>query len=134
MNERTGVPLGTARSAIAALLMVAALASTAPGASELRIEAETFEPYGYYDTGGYEISVAYCSYASGALAVDGLDVPDEWFKIKVTFEVGGCYGTRLDYQSDYEDTVQLAVRLLDYPNVGDELRADYSLVGGFGFG
>lgn len=134
MHERTGVPLGTARGAIAALSVLVALAASALGASELRIEAEGFEPYGYYDMGGYEVSVSYCSYASGALAVDGLDVPGEWFKVKVTFEAGGCYGTRIDYQSDYADTVEIAVRLLDYPDVGDELRADYTLVDGFGFG
>jgi hypothetical protein len=110
------------------------VAPRALAASELRIEAESFGPYGYHDIGGYEVSVSYCSYASGQLAVDGLDVPDEWFKLKVTFEVGGCYETRLDYQSAYDDTVQLAVRLLDYPSVGDEIRADYTLVNGYGFG
>jgi hypothetical protein len=120
--------------AVLAVLTVLAAAHCAFAASELRIEAESFEPYGYYDIGGYEVEVAYCSYASGQLAVDGLDLPGEWFKLKVTFYDGGCYETRLDYQSGYEDTVQLAVRLLDYPDVGDEIRADYTLVNGYGFG
>jgi hypothetical protein len=123
--------------AVIALLASATLALTAAGAfgaSELRVEAESFEPYGSYDIGGYPIEVAYCSYASGALAVDGLDVPGEWFKLKVTFDNGGCYETRLDYQSDYGDVVDLAVRLLDYPSVGSELRADYILTDGYGFG
>jgi hypothetical protein len=118
------------------LAVAAALAvvGSALAASELRIEGESFEPYGYYDIGGYGITVSYCSYASGALAVDGLDVPDEWFKLKVTFEAGGCYDTRLDYQSAYDDTVQLVVRLLDYPSAGEEIRADYTLINGYGFG
>jgi hypothetical protein len=134
MRKRTsfrGIGSGGTIAAVTGLLV---LAGAAFGASELRIEAESFEPYGYYDVGGYEVSVAYCSYASGALAVDGLDMPGEWFKLKVTFESGGCYATRLDYQSEYADTVDLAVRLLDFPNVGDEIRADYTLVNGYGFG
>ncbi|MBN2564781.1 MAG: hypothetical protein JXB46_03640 [Candidatus Eisenbacteria bacterium] len=134
MSERTGPSGRPLAVAVATALSIVLMAAVATGASELRVEAESFEPYGSYDIGGYPIEVAYCSYASGALAVDGLDVMSEWFKLKVTFEIGGCYESRLDYQSDYGDTVDLAVRLLDYPAVGDELRADYQLINGYGFG
>ena len=119
--------------AIAAVLL-AASPTASPAAEELRREAEDYRNYGSYNIGGDEIRESYCSYASHGLAVDGLDVPDEWIKLRVTFAYGGCYTTRLDYQSGYGDTVRLAVRLLDYPMPGDELRADYVLHDGFGFG
>ncbi|MFH1689233.1 MAG: hypothetical protein ABIE42_03215 [Candidatus Eisenbacteria bacterium] len=119
--------------AIAAVLLAAVpLASHA--AEALRREAEDYPTYGSYDIGGYDITESYCSYASQGLAVDGLDIPDEWFKLKVTFPSAGCYTSWIDYQSAYGDTVELAVRLLDYPTPGDELRADYVLIDGFGFG
>lgn len=122
-----------ARLAIAAVLL-AAIPSASHGAEALRREAEDFQAYGSYNIGGYGISESYCSYASQGLAVDGLDVPDEWFKLKVTFESSGCFASRIDYQSAYGETVQLAVRILDCPSPGEELRADYTLVDGFGFG
>ena len=137
MRERARFPLSGPKwrlAAAAAAAIILATAGHVMAASELRIEAESFEPYGSYNIGGYEIESAFCSYASQQLAVDGLDMPGEWFKLKVTFDHAGCYSTRLDYQSGYGDTVQLAVRLLDYPNVGEELRADYTLVDGYGFG
>jgi hypothetical protein len=122
-----------ARLAITAVLLAGVpLASHA--AEALRREAEDFPAYGSYNIGGYDIAESYCSYASQGLAVDGLDVPGEWFKLKVTFPSAGCYSSRIDYQSAYGDTVGLAVRLLDYPTPGDELRADYVLFDGFGFG
>jgi hypothetical protein len=46
----------------------------------------------------------------------------------------GCFISVIVYQSAFDDTVQLVVRLLDYPGPGEELRADYVLVDGFGFG
>lgn len=122
-----------ARLAIAAFLL-AGLSGTSFAAEDLRLEAEEFQAYGSYDIGGEAIRESYCSYASGALAVDGLDVPGEWFKLKVSFASGGCYNSWIDYQSAYDDTAQLAVRLLDYPSAGGELRADYLLINGYGFG
>ncbi len=117
-----------------AVVLLAGLSGASLAAEDLRIEAEEFPAYGSYNIGGEDIRESYCSYASGGLAVDGLDIPDEWFKLKVTFGYAGCYSSRIDYQSAYDDTVQLVVRLLDYPVPGEELRADYVLVDGFGFG
>lgn len=122
-----------ARMALAAAFLLAATVA-ASAASDLRLEAEEFPAYGSYNIGGADIKEAYCSFASGGLAVDGLDLPGEWFKLKVTFVYGGCYTSRLDYQSAYADTVQLKVRLLDYPGPGEELQADYTLVDGYGYG
>ena len=122
-----------AQLAIAVVLLVG-VPVVGQAAESLRREAEDYPSYGWYDIGGTEITDAYCSYASQGLAVDGLDVPGEWFKLKVAFTYGGCYSTRIDYQSAYGDTVGLAVRLLDYPVPGEELRADYTLYDGFGFG
>ena len=119
--------------AIAGILL-AGLSGAGLAADDLRIEAEEFHECGYYNIGGEDIRESYCSYASGGLAVDGLDIPDEWFKLKVTFPQAGCYSSKLDYQSAYDDTVQLVVRLLDHPGPGEELRADYELINGFGFG
>jgi len=119
--------------AIAGILM-AGLSGASLAAEDLRIEAEEFPAYGSYNIGGEEIRASYCSYASGALAVDGLDKPDEWIKLQVTFPSAGCYSSVIDYQSAFDDTVQLVVKLLDYPGPGGELRADYVLVNGFGFG
>ena len=122
-----------ARLAIVAFLL-AGVPVTGHAAEELRREAEDYASYGWYDVGGMEITEAYCSYASQGLAVDGLDLPGEWIKLKVAFNYGGCYSTRIDYQSAYGDTVGLAVRLLDYPVPGEEIRAEYTLYDGFGFG
>ena len=123
---------------LAHLAIVVVLTAVVPLSSDaaetLRREAEEYPAYGFYDIGGIDIRESYCSYASQGLAVDGLDVPGEWFKLKVTFASAGCYSSRIDYQSAYADTVGLAVRLLDYPTPGDEIRADYVLVGGYGFG
>ncbi len=116
------------------VVLLAVVSGASLAAEGLRLEAEEFPAYGSYNIGGSDIREAYCSYASGGLAVDGLDIPDEWFKLKVTFTHGGCYSTRIDYQSAYDDTVQLVVRLLDYPLPGDEVTADYLLIDGYGFG
>jgi len=121
-------------AALATAILVFALPVSARAAEDLRLEAEEFEGYGSYNIGGSDIRATYCSYASGGLAVDGLDTTDEWIKLKVTFPRGGCFTSRLDYQSAYGDTVELVVRLLDYPSVGEELRSDYTLSGGYGFG
>jgi hypothetical protein len=129
---------GSSRSAVLraafTAAVVLAMALSAGAAEDLRLEAEEFESYGSYNIGGVDIRVSYCSYASGGLAVDGLDMPGEWFKLKVTLPIGGCFTSRLDYQSAYGETTQLAVRILDYPHVGEELRADYILTDGYGFG
>ncbi len=117
-----------------AVVLLAGLSGASFAADDLRIEAEEFPAYGSHNVGGEDIREAYCSYASGGLAVDGLDIPGEWFKLKVTFSQAGCYSSRIDYQSAFDDTVQLVVRLLDYPGPGEELRADYVLINGFGFG
>jgi len=116
------------------VILLAGVSGASLAAEGLRLEAEEFPAYGSYNIGGSDIREAYCSYASRGLAVDGLDTPDEWFKLKVTFTHGGCYSTRIDYQSAYGDTVQLVVRLLDYPVPGDEVTADYLLIDGYGFG
>jgi hypothetical protein len=117
--------------AVVACIAVAAVASAAP---ELRIEAEDYEAYGSHNIGGWDIASVYCGGASGWFAVDGLDVPGEWIMLKVTFTESACFNTRLDYQASYEDTVQLVVRMLDFPAPGEELLADYSLSEGWGFG
>jgi hypothetical protein len=119
---------------VIAVVLLAGLSGASLAAEDLRIEAEEFPAYGFYNKGGEDIRASYCSYASGGLAVDGLDRPDEWFKLRVTFAYDGCYSSRIDYQSAYDDTVRLVVRLLDCPVPGEELRADYVLVDGFGFG
>jgi|GEM_PF-3256991 len=116
------------------VILLAGVSGASLAAEGLRLEAEEFPAYGSHNIGGSDIREAYCSYASRGLAVDGLDIPDEWFKLKVTFTHGGCYSTRIDYQSAYDDTVQLVVRLLDYPVPGDEVTADYLLIDGYGFG
>jgi hypothetical protein len=133
MRENRHIP-NLLFSLVVTVLIVAFTWCVAGAASDIRVEAESFENYGSYNIGGYDIEEAFCSYASGQLAVDGLDVPGEWFKLKVTFEVSGCYGTSVAYQSDYGDTVQLAVRILDYPDIGDELVSQYELSGGYGYG
>ena len=122
-----------AQLAVAVVLLVG-LSGASIAAEDLRLEAEEFPAYGSYNIGGENIRESYCSYASGGLAVDGLDIPGEWFKLKVSFARGGCYSSRIDYQSAYDDTVQLMVRLLDYPEPMEELRADYMLINGYGFG
>lgn len=122
-----------ARLAIAAVLLVA-VPLTAGAAEALRREAEEFAAYGSYNIGGYDISSAYCSYASQGLAVDGLDMPGEWIKLKVSFPNSGCYSSRIDYQSAYGDTAEFVVRLLDYPGPGEEISAGYVLIDGYGFG
>ena len=134
MTEKTN-PVGrrSARWVLTALLIVG-LAGAAQAATELRLEGEDYEAYGWYNIGGVDMSAAYCSYASGGLAADGLDMPTEWIKLKLTIDHAGCYTSRIDYQSEYGDTVQLAVRILDYPAPGEELRADYILTEGYGFG
>ncbi len=134
MNERVHSSSRHLASLVIAGVLLAGLSGASLAANDLRIEAEEFRPYGSYNIGGEDIRESYCSYASGALAVDGLDIPDEWFKLEVTFPNAGCYSSTIDYQSAYDDTVQLVVRLLDYPVPGEELRADYVLVNGFGFG
>jgi hypothetical protein len=118
----------------AALVFIAAVSTAATAAESLRREAEAFPAFGSYNIGGVDIRESYCSYASQGLVVDGLDIPDEWFKLEVKFTEPGCYSTRIDYQSAYADTVGLIVRLLDYPGPGEELTAEYTLVDGFGFG
>lgn len=134
MTER----LRTSGRRLAQLAIVTALTVGVPLASnaaeELRREAEDFEAHGSYNLGGEPIRASYCSFASGALAVDGLDVPSEWFKLRVTFPSSGCFSSRIDYQSAYGDTVLLQVRLLDCPTPGQDIRAEYRLVDGFGFG
>ena len=134
MTERTN-PVGrrTVLWVLTALLVVGT-AGVASAASELRLEAEDFEAYGSYNVGGMDITASYCSYASGGLAVDGLDMPDEWIKLKLTIDHAGCYSSRIDYQSAYGDTAHFAVRVLDAPVPGEELRAEYVLTDGYGFG
>lgn len=134
MTERTH-PSGRRLAQLAAAALVV-LGSFGPAvaAEDLRLEAEEFPAYGSYNVGGYDIREAYCSYASGGLVVDGLDKATEWIKLRVTFPQGGCYTSVLDYQSAYDDTVQMVVRILDYPSIGEELRARYTLVNGYGFG
>jgi len=122
-----------AQLAIAVLLLVS-VPVVGQAAEGLRREAEEYPSYGWYNIGGMDITEAYCSYASQGLVVDGLDIPGEWIKLKVSFSYGGCYSSRIDYQSAYADTVGLAVRLLDYPVPGEEIRAEYTLYDGFGFG
>jgi len=117
-----------------AVVLLAGLPGASIAAEDLRLEAEEFRAYGSYNIGGEGIRESYCSYASGGLAVDGLDIPGEWFKLKVSFASAGCYSSKIDYQSAYDDTVQLVVRLLDYPAPMEELRANYLLIDGFGFG
>jgi hypothetical protein len=116
------------------VVAVATASSVGNAAEELRREAEAFTAYGSYDIGNEPIRASYCSYASGGEAVDGLDLPDEWFKLKVTFPQSGCYTSRIDYQSAYADTVTLRVRVLDCPTPGEEITADYTLKDGYGFG
>ena len=118
----------------AVALVVLLAAPGAMAAPELRIEAESFESVGWYNIGGADIAPGYCSYASGSLTADGLDVPGEWIMLKVKFTVAGCYSSRIDYQSAYGETTRVAVRLLDYPEVGEELRAEYGLTEGYGYG
>jgi hypothetical protein len=134
MTER----LRTSGRRLAQLAIVTVLVVGVPLASdaaeELRREAEDYTAYGSYDIGGEPIRSTYCSFASGARAVDGLDLPTEWFKLKVTFPHSGCYSSRIDYQSAYGDTVLLQVRLLDCPAPGQDQRAEYTLVNGYGFG
>lgn len=119
-------------------LMVAALlygvVGAAHAAPSLRLEAEVFEHYGWYNIGGFDISPGYCSYASGFYTAGGLDIPGEWIELEVTFTEPACYTTRIDYQSDYGDTVRMAVRILDYPSIGEELKAEYVMSEGYGFG
>ncbi len=117
-----------------AVVLLAGLSGAGLAAEDLRIEAEEFPAYGFHNTGGEGIRESYCSYASGGLAVDGLDVPGEWFKLMVVFSYDGCYSSRIDYQSAYDDTVRLVVRLLDYPAPMEEITADYVLIDGYGFG
>jgi len=117
--------------AAASVLLFAAGATAAP---ELRIEAESFETVGWYNIGGADIAAGYCSYASGSLTADGLDVPGEWIKLKVKFTVEDCYSSRIDYQSSYGETTRVAVSLLDYPDIGEELRSEYALTEGYGYG
>ncbi len=74
---------------------MAGLSGASIAAEDLRLEAEEFPAYGSYNIGGEDIRESYCSYASGGMAVDGLDIPSEWFKLKVSIASGGCYSSRM---------------------------------------
>jgi hypothetical protein len=122
------------RSALAAGLFLLLACGAAPGAEDLRIEGEEFRTYGHHNIGGADISAEYCSGASQYLAADGIDVPGEWIRLKVTFPDADCYQSVIQYQAGYDEPVWLRVTLLDGAGSDQDLQADYLLVDGFGFG
>jgi hypothetical protein len=103
-------------------------------ADDLIIEGEEFTAYGSNNIGGLDILPEFCSGASGYYAADGLDVPGEWIKLKVTFPFEGCYSAVLAYQAEYGDVVKLAVKMLDTPSPGQILTTSFMLDQGYGFG
>jgi hypothetical protein len=119
-------------------LLVASLflfgAGTATPAEVLRVEAEEFEAYGAHDLGGLPIAVEFCASASGWYTVDWIDVPGEWIKLEVTIPQEGDYGSTLAYQATYGETVTVRTTILDYPEPGQSLEAEYALTDGYGFG
>ena len=66
--------------------------------------------------------------------IRALYTPGDWIRLEATFTERGCFDTVIDYQSAYGDTVVMMVRLLNYPSVGEELRANYVMNEGQGFG
>lgn len=134
MSERARPAGGRAVEWAVVAILVFGVLATAEASPDLKIEAESFEHFGSYNIGGFDISPGFCSYASGYYTADGLDVRGEWIKLEVTFAYPDCYETRIDYQSGYGDTVEMRVRLLDYPMVGEELASEYVMSEGYGFG
>jgi len=118
----------------AIILFFAFAAGVASAAEDLRLEAEEFEAYGSYDLGGIPILVEYCASASGHYTADGIDVPGEWIKLKVSFVFEDDYRTELAYQAAYGDTVVMRATILDFPEPGQSVSTDYLLDNGYGFG
>lgn len=116
----------------AALVIFGAGATSA--AEDLRVEAEEFELYGAYDLGGIPILVEFCGSASGYFTADGIDVPGEWIKLKVTFSQETDYETELAYQCHYGEVVEVRTTILDYPEPGQSVSTEYTLENGYGFG
>lgn len=114
-------------------LWLLALAPLASGASGATVEGEEFVDHASYDVGGLPIAAVYCPGASGFYAADGLDVPGEWILLQVDIPSPGCYESTLAYQTEYGDTVNLRVRMLNAPLPDDEITADHWL-SGWGFG
>jgi hypothetical protein len=114
------------------LFLVAA--GVAPGAEDLKVEAEEFEEYGANDLGGLPIAIEFCASASGYFTVDWIDVPGEWIKLKVTFTQEADYETVLAYQAPYGELVVVRTTILDYPEPGQSLSTEYQLDDGYGFG
>jgi hypothetical protein len=103
-------------------------------AEDLRIEGEEYVFYGSYNIGGVEIRPEYCGSASEYYAADGIDVPGEWIKLKVTIPVTGCYELVSAYQAAYQDTVEIDVSILDYPEPGQVTSSRFTFVEGYGYG
>ena len=127
------ITVGRASAMLTAVLL-AAIAGSAGGAEDLRLEGEEFRLYGHHNIGGLEITAEYCSAASERLAADGLDVEGEWIKLKVTFPDPDCYESVIAYQAGYDEPVWLRVRLLEAEGPGQDLESDHLLINGYGFG
>lgn len=115
-------------------VMIALAAGVASAAEDLKAEAEEFEAYGSYDLGGIPILVEFCASASGYYTADGIDVPGEWIKLKVSFVLEDDYRSELAYQAEYGDTVVIRTTILDFPEPGQSVSTDYLLDNGYGFG
>ncbi len=115
-------------------VVTCALAAGAWAADGIRVEGEDYPAYGSNDLGGYPIGSEYCAGASQYYAADGIDLPGEWIMLEVSIPEQGCYALTLAYQCYYQDTVELAVKILDYPEPGQDTRAEFTLTDGWGFG
>jgi hypothetical protein len=119
---------------ILATALALLVASASPAAEDLRVEAEEFPAYGSNDLGGIPILIEFCGSASEYYTADGIDVPGEWIKLKVTFTREADYRTELAYQATYGDVVTARATILDYPAPGETLSTDFTLADGYGFG
>ena len=123
------------RLAFALLIALSAAFSASPApAAETVVECEDFEVHDWHDIGGLPIAALFCAGASGYRAVNGLDVPGEWISLRVEIVSPGCYDSRVAYQTEYDDDVNLSVRMADAPLPDDEILVDYWLTNGLGFG
>ncbi len=114
-------------AAMLALALLAFLATPAPGAVSVVVEAESFVDA--YDLGGASILSVACTSASQGLAVDGLDIAGEWIELRASLPDAACYELLLGYQAPYAETIQTMVTVFDEGHTSVEGATDIAFVG-----
>lgn len=130
----SGIRVGVVRR-LAALAVVLLASAAVPSAGDTPVfaEGEDYLNYEWYNIGGFDIGVEWCSGASQGYAAGGLDVAGEWIMLRAVFPKGGCYEVHVLYQAEYEDTVAFDVKLLDPAAPGGVVSVSFE-GRGWGFG